>query len=103
MYGLSSCDCAGVQVGVVQTGQAFPFWVRHQIVLYLKVTTAHPASLVRLVAGAEVAVAPRPRHALHQQSMVSETDLNATLAAASLEQQQCGDVWLRLQVSCCPS
>ncbi|KAL3142931.1 hypothetical protein ABBQ38_003216 [Trebouxia sp. C0009 RCD-2024] len=85
------------QVGVVQTGQAFPFWVRHQSVLYLKVTTAHPASLVRLVAGAEVAVAPRPRRALHQQSMMSEADLNATPAAASKEQPQCGDVWLRLQ------
>ena len=83
------------------TGQAFPFWVRHQSVLYLKVTTAHPASLVRLVAGAEVAVAPRPRRALHQQSAVSEADLNATPTAAAQEQQQCGDIWLRLQVSCC--
>lgn len=88
------------QVGVVQTGQAFPFWVRHQSVLYLKVTTAHPASLVRLVAGAEVAVAPRPRRALHQQSIATEADLIATPAAPSQEQQQCGNTWLRLQGVC---
>ena len=74
--------------------------MRHQSVLYLKVTTAHPASLVRLVAGAEVAVAPRPRRALHQQAVVSEADLNSPPGAASQEQQQCGDTWLRLQVSC---
>ena len=85
---------------MVQTGQAFPFWVRQQSVLYLKVTTAHPASLVRLVTGAEVAVAPRPRRALHQQNQVAEADLNRESAAASQEQQQGGECWLRLQVSC---
>ena len=50
-----------MQVGVVRVGQPFPFWVRSQMQLILKVSAAVPADLVRLVVGAEVAVAPRPR------------------------------------------
>lgn len=89
-----------MQVGVVQTDQAFPFWVRQQTVLLLKVTTAHPASLVRLVPGAEVAVAPRPRRPFVQHNVLKDTDLNAAPAACQQE-PACTDTWLRLQVRLC--
>ncbi|KAK9837165.1 hypothetical protein WJX81_007626 [Elliptochloris bilobata] len=48
------------QVGVVRAGQAFPVWVRGAQ-LFLRVTSTAPAPVVRLVPGAELAVAPRPR------------------------------------------
>ncbi|KAL0051151.1 hypothetical protein WJX82_002808 [Trebouxia sp. C0006] len=84
------------QVGVVQAGQAFPFWARQQTKLLLKVTTAHPASLVQLVRDSEVAVAPRPRRTLAQQNILKDTDLKS--APASSEQESAGsDTWLRLQ------
>ena len=44
----------------MRVGQAFPVWVRGAQ-LFLRVTSAAPAPLVRLVRGAELAVAPRPR------------------------------------------
>ncbi len=89
-----------MQVGVVQAGQAFPFWARQQTKLLLKVTTAHPASLVQLVRDSEVAVAPRPRRALAQQNVLKDTDLQS--APASSEQESAGpDAWLRLQVKLC--
>lgn len=53
-------DNGGAQVGVVQAGQAFPVWVRGAL-LFLRVTSTAPAPVVRLVLGAELAVAPRPR------------------------------------------
>ncbi|KAA6429601.1 MAG: peroxisome biogenesis 1-like [Trebouxia sp. A1-2] len=84
------------QVGVVQAGQAFPFWARQQTKLLLKVTTAHPASLVQLARDSEVAVAPRPRRALAQQNVLRDTDLKS--APASSQQESAGpDTWLRLQ------
>ena len=86
------------QVGVVQVGQAFPFWVRHQTVLRMKVSTALPASLVGLVPGSEVAVAPRPRRTLAQQNALQSGDVQATAAAALEEQADHTDVCLRLQV-----
>ena len=90
------------QVGVVQLGQAFPFWVRHQTVLRMKVSTALPASLVRLVPGSEVAVAPRPRRTLAQQNALQSSDVQTTApaaaAAAQEEEADQTDVCLRLQV-----
>ena len=50
-----------LQVGVVHVGQAFSVWVRGQAVINLRPRTATPAPLVRLTAGAEVLVAPKPR------------------------------------------
>ena len=98
-----TCSCTQactVQVGVVQAGQAFPFWARQQTKLLLKVTTAHPASLVQLVRDSEVAVAPRPRRTLAQQNVLKDTDLKS--APASSEQESAGpDTWLRLQVKLC--
>lgn len=98
-----TCSCTQVctvQVGVVQAGQAFPFWARQQTKLLLKVTTAHPASLVQLVRDSEVAVAPRPRRTLAQQSLLKDTHLKS--APASLHQESGGpDTWLRLQVKLC--
>jgi len=73
--------------------------VRQQTVLRLKVTTAHPASLVRLVSGAEVAVAPRPRRALTHQNVLKDTDVNHAAASAQPgAEETAADTWLRLQV-----
>lgn len=49
------------QVGVVCKGRPFPFWMRGQAVLTLRVVTAAPNDVVRLAPGAEVSIAPRPR------------------------------------------
>lgn len=50
-----NCGLGGVvQVGLVRVGQPFPFWVRNQTQLRLKVSAAVPADLVRLVPGSEV-------------------------------------------------
>ena len=88
------------QVGVVQVGQAFPFWVRHQTVLRMKVSTALPASLVRLVPGSEVAVAPRPRRTLAKQNALQSSDVQTTAPAAAAQEEEAHqtDVCLRLQV-----
>lgn len=85
-----------LQVGVVQVGQAFPFWVRQQTVLQLKVSTALPASLVRLAVGAEVAIAPRPRRTLAQQKALLPGASSTSSQSGSAEDQ--ADTWLRLQV-----
>lgn len=90
---------------MVQVGVAFPFWVRQQTMLQMKVSTALPASLVRLAAGAEVAVAPRPRRTLAQQNalqashaqMASAADAD-TVAAALSDTPEQPDICLRLQV-----
>ena len=58
---LSTEEFLTLQVGVVAVGQPFPVWVNAQTALTLKVSAAVPADLVRLVLGAEMAVAPRPR------------------------------------------
>ena len=81
---------------MVQSGQPFPFWVRQQSVLQLKVTSAEPASLVRLVAGAEVAVLPRPRHTLAQQNVLKDAVVTGSPAPEHTSERP--DTWLRLQV-----
>ncbi len=98
-----TCSCTHwctVQVGVVQAGQASPFWARQQPKLLLKVTTAHPASLVQLVRDSEVAVAPRPRRTLAQQNVLKETDLKSAPASSQQEPVK-SDIWLRLLVKLC--
>lgn len=87
------------QVGVVRVGQPFPFWVRSQMQIILKVSAAVPADLVRLVAGAEVAVAPQPRSRPH----MSDSRFLAPSEAAVDGGEETGEsaqrvVWLRIQV-----
>ena len=86
-----------MQVGVVQLGQAFPFWARKQIKLLLKVSTAHPASLVRLRSGSEIAVAPRPRRHLGHQPVIKDSDLKQAMMSTEQDDEH-EDTWLRLQV-----
>lgn len=89
------------QVGVVRAGQAFPVWVRGAQLL-LRVTSAAPAPLVRLVRGAELAVAPRPRHRTAGSSKQERSQGGAPAedwalkAATTAEVPQ---VWLRALVS----
>ena len=49
------------QVGVVAAGQVFPFWVRNQAVVRLRVTSTAPGPVVRLVRGSELVIAPIAR------------------------------------------
>ena len=94
-------ECACAQVGVVRAGQAFPVWVRSAQLL-LRVTSATPAPLVRLVRGAELAVAPRPRtrtasNSKQQRSRDGALAENWGLkAGAAMDVPQ---VWLRALVS----
>ena len=81
----------------MELDQPFPFWVRKQIKLLLKVTTAHPGSLVRLVAGSEVAVAPRPRRHFGQQAVITDSEFKHDGVS---ENDEPADTWLRLQVIC---
>ena len=71
-------------------GQPFPFWVRQQTPLYLKVATAEPAPLVRLTRGLELSVVPRPRKRA-QQSVADTGEAGSTAESAPQE------AWLRLQ------
>lgn len=87
------------QVGVVRVGQPFPFWVRSQMQIILKVSAAVPADLVRLVAGAEVAVAPQPR----SRPPLADSRILAPSEAAVDGEEETGEraqtvVWLRIQV-----
>ena len=93
LYWFNAC----MQVGVVEVGRPFPFWVRGQALLTLQVATASPASVVRLTRGAEVAVAPRPRvrpqlASLPSGALADAARSNGTAATAA----PCA--WLRLQV-----
>ena len=78
----------------MEAGRPFPFWVRGQAVLTLRVASAEPADVVRLTRGAEVAVAPRPR------AWARAPDLAAgSLAADSPGAgSTASPSWLRLQV-----
>ena len=80
----------------MRVGQPFPFW-RGATQLNLRVSAAVPADLVRLVAGSEVAVAPRPRQrpsALRDGALTAEKDQKAE----ATEEVDTSPVWLRLQV-----
>lgn len=74
-------------------GQEFPFWVRQQTPLFLRVCSAEPASLVRLTRGLELAIAPRPRQ------RVQRAVLSASLAADDESPQPSEVSWLRIQAS----
>ena len=83
-----------MQVGVVTVGQPFPFWVRGQSVLTLRVATARPEPVVRLALGAEVSVAPCPRVKPQAQAEMNGATVDAQPAASSAPA-----TWLRIQVS----
>ncbi|KAK9907564.1 hypothetical protein WJX75_006024 [Coccomyxa subellipsoidea] len=80
------------QVGVVSVGQPFPFWVRGQSVLTLRVATARPEPVVRLSLGAEVSVAPCPRVKPQAQAEMNGATVDAQPAASSAPA-----TWLRIQ------
>lgn len=84
------------QVGVVSKGHPFIFFVRGRTVLRLKVAAAEPASLVRLVPGAEVAVAPRPRVA--RQAHRAGPLAPAAAHGEEPETEELPEIWLRVQV-----
>ena len=80
----------------MRVGQPFPFW-RGATQLNLRVSAAVPADLVRLVAGSEVAVAPRPRQrpsALRACALKADNEQTAE----GTEEGNTGPVWLRVQV-----
>jgi hypothetical protein len=73
-------------------GQPFPFWVRGQSVLTLRVSMAKPEAMVRLAPGVEVSVAPRPRRrpqALSKDAQEHDGGLGPAWIPPA---------WLRLQV-----
>ncbi|BDA47966.1 probable peroxisome biogenesis factor 1 [Coccomyxa sp. Obi] len=80
------------QVGVVSVGQPFPFWVRGQSVLTLRVATARPEPVVRLALGAEVSVAPCPRVRPQVAAAAEGASVDAQPSAPSAPA-----AWLRLQ------
>ena len=85
-----------LQIGVVSKGQPFIFFVRGRTVLRLKVAAAEPASLVRLVPGAEVAVAPRPRVA--RQAHRAGPLVPAAAHGEDPQGEEVPEIWLRVQV-----
>lgn len=84
------------QVGVVAVGQPFPFWVRKNTMLTLRVSAAVPADLVRLVHGSEVYVAPRPRQ--RAVPPVGAVGSGAAANALRAPAPPLPPVWLRIQV-----
>ena len=81
------------QVGVVCKGEPFPFWMRGQALLVLKVATAAPDDVVRLAPGAEVSIAPRPRVRKQQASGTPQA-----VPAADGERPELPPAWFRIQV-----
>lgn len=99
--GLKCHKSCGAQVGVVRAGQAFPVWVRGAQ-LFLRVTSAAPAPLVRLVRGAELAVAPRPRQrtaSSSKQQRSQDGALAEDWALKAATTTEVPKVWLRALVS----
>ena len=84
----------------MRVGQPFPFW-RGATQLNLRVSAAVPADLVRLAAGSEVAVAPRPR--IRPAAASASGGVAVETGALSSQEGQQLDVegiaiWLRIQV-----
>ncbi|KAK9829370.1 hypothetical protein WJX72_005440 [[Myrmecia] bisecta] len=84
------------QVGAVRAGQPFPFWVKNQSALYLRVATAIPADLVRLVQGAEVAIAPRTRARPGEKGVAGSIDSQTAVPATAGPTASLPAVWLRV-------
>jgi hypothetical protein len=96
----SSVLAVGGQVGVVEVGRPFPFWVRGQALLTLQVAAAAPAAVVRLTRGAEVAVAPRPRARPQQHAGLPSGALAEAAGKALAAGPSAPCAWLRLQARC---
>ena len=100
-HGISAPSLSGlsgrvmVQVGVVCKGVPFPFWLRGQAVLTLRVVSAAPEDVVRLAPGAEVSIAPRPR--VRPKAAGTEA-----APIASADQPSGPPAWFRIQVGACP-
>ena len=82
-----------MQVGLLETGQSFPFWIRNQTVLHLRVAIAEPDGVVKLGMGTELAVAPRPRQ--RQQIIGDGQGSSKTLLPRAQDV-----TWVRMQVLC---
>ncbi len=67
-------------MAVLTEGQTLPLWVRGQALVGLKVTSCSPHGTVRLAAGCEVHVAPKPRS---RQQQDPQKGVKAAAAAAS--------------------
>lgn len=78
---------------MVCKGAPFPFWMRGQALLILKVSTAAPDDVVRLAPGAEVSIAPRPRVRKQQAS-----DTPTAMPAAQDKESSLPSAWFRIQV-----
>ena len=85
-----------MQVGVVCKGVPFPFWMRGQAVLTLRVVSAAPDDVVRLAPGAEVSIAPQPR-------VRPQAASNKAASIASVDQPSIPPAWFRVQVGMCLS
>ncbi len=105
VLGGSTCLC-GVsrclvqQVGVAEKGSAFPVWVRGQGVIRLRTASCSPTDVVRLTAGAEVIVAPRPRPRLDgSRPLIPWASSEHTASGDAARQQSSASIrWLRVQV-----
>lgn len=84
---------ACMQVGVVCKGIPFPFWMRGQAVLTLRVVSADPDDVVRLAPGAEVSIAPRPR--VHEHKVSNNP---VSLPTSTKEDAIIPPAWFRIQV-----
>ncbi len=78
---------------MVCKGEPFPFWMRGQALLVLKVASAAPDDVVRLAPGAEVSIAPRPRVRKQQASGNAQS-----VPAAQDEKPELPPAWFRIQV-----
>ena len=85
-----------MQVGVVCKGVPFPFWMRGQAVLTLRVVSAAPDDVVRLAPGAEVSIAPQPR-------VRPKATSTKAASIASADQPSVPPAWFRIQVGACLS
>eukprot|EP00899_Mesostigma_viride_P012537 jgi/Mesvir1/21284/Mv21678-RA.2 len=70
------------QVGVLEQGQRFPFWVRRKTLLHLRAVAMEPATLVKLVRGAELFVAPVSRVSAASQATEQAADRQVSGASS---------------------
>ena len=88
-----------LQVAVLSEGQVLPLWVRGQALARLKVTACSPHGTVRLTAGCELHVAPKPR-LREGGGPAAASSCGGDPAAAAAGQQQASmawrPVWLRV-------
>eukprot|EP01133_Synstelium_polycarpum_P015193 gene15193-17979_t len=59
------------QVNVLTIGQTIPIWVHNTTIIRLKIVETTPDATVRLSKGAEIIIAPKPRHVPSTRSAIS--------------------------------